>query len=377
MPRTAAAMDAESSWFIRLMSVLLLCIAAPVWPILPVASQVVPASFSFGDSLGDPGNNNYIDSLSKANYPHNGIDFPAGPTGRFTNGRTIVDIVGEFLGLKNYLPPYMAPSTTGTAILNGVNYASGAAGILDSSGYAFIERISMNQQVAQFANTSAQIMQLLGPEAGANHIANSLFAVNMGSNDFLNNYFAPFSPIGNLSAEAVNSLILSTLEQQLTRLYSLGARKFVIASVGPLGCIPYRLTFTFAENGECDQKMNLQIQSFNAGLEGLLNQLNSQLSGSVFVYANAYDKFFELIQNPTEFGFTVSNVACCGAGGEYRGALSCSPLVNMCNDRGDYVFWDPYHPSDKANVVLATTFYYGDTNYVRPMNVAQLAAMQI
>jgi hypothetical protein len=74
----------------------------------------------------------------------------------------------------------------------------------------------MNQQVAQFANTSAQIMQLLGPEAGANHIANSLFAVNMGSNDFLNNYFAPFSPIGNLSAEAVNSLILSTLEQQLT-----------------------------------------------------------------------------------------------------------------------------------------------------------------
>jgi phospholipase/lecithinase/hemolysin len=86
------------------------------------------------------------------------------------------------------------------------------------------------------------------------------------------------------------------------RLYSLGARKFVIASVGPLGCIPYRLTFTFAENGECDQNMNLQIQSFNAGLEGLVNQLNSQLSGSLFVYANAYDKFFEMIQNPTEFG---------------------------------------------------------------------------
>jgi phospholipase/lecithinase/hemolysin len=82
----------------------------------------------------------------------------------------------------------------------------------------------------------------------------------------------------------------------------MGARKFVIASVGPLGCIPYRLTFTLAENGECDQNVNLQIQSFNAGLEGLLNQLNSQLSGSLFVYANAYDKFFEMIQNPTEFG---------------------------------------------------------------------------
>jgi hypothetical protein len=100
--RTAAAMDAESSLFIRLISVLLLCIAAQVWPIVPVASQAVPASFSFGDSLGDPGNNNYIDSLSKANYPHNGVDFPAGPTGRFTNGRTIVDIVGNTF--RTHLP---------------------------------------------------------------------------------------------------------------------------------------------------------------------------------------------------------------------------------------------------------------------------------
>ncbi len=76
-------------------------------------------------------------------------------------------------------------------------------------------------------------------------------------------------------------------------------------------------------------------------------------------------------------GFTTSDVACCGAGGEYRGALSCTPLVSMCDDRANYVFWDPYHPSDKANVLLATTFYYGDTNYVRPMNIAQLAAMQV
>jgi hypothetical protein len=49
----------------------------------------------------------------------------------------------------------------------------------------------------------------------------------------------------------------------------------------------------------------------------------------------------------------------------------------MCDDRADYVFWDPYHPSDKANVVLATTFYYGDANYVRPMNIGQLAAIQV
>lgn len=57
-------------------------------------SVLQPANFVFGDSLVDVGNNNYIASLSKANYVPFGIDFGR-PTGRFTNGRTIVDIIGK------------------------------------------------------------------------------------------------------------------------------------------------------------------------------------------------------------------------------------------------------------------------------------------
>ena len=57
-------------------------------------SKEPPANFVFGDSLVDVGNNNYIASLSKANYVPFGIDFGR-PTGRFTNGRTIVDIIGK------------------------------------------------------------------------------------------------------------------------------------------------------------------------------------------------------------------------------------------------------------------------------------------
>jgi len=56
------------------------------------------ASFIFGDSLVDAGNNNYLSTLSKANIAPNGIDFkPSGgnPTGRYTNGRTIGDIIGN------------------------------------------------------------------------------------------------------------------------------------------------------------------------------------------------------------------------------------------------------------------------------------------
>ena len=59
-----------------------------------------PANFVFGDSLVDVGNNNYIVSLSKANFVPNGIDFGK-PTGRYTNGRTIVDILGA-VSVLNY-----------------------------------------------------------------------------------------------------------------------------------------------------------------------------------------------------------------------------------------------------------------------------------
>lgn len=61
------------------------------------ADDVYGASFIFGDSLVDAGNNNYISTLSKADIKPNGIDFKASggePTGRYTNGRTIGDIIG-------------------------------------------------------------------------------------------------------------------------------------------------------------------------------------------------------------------------------------------------------------------------------------------
>lgn len=57
-------------------------------------SALVPAMFIFGDSLIDNGNNNNLASLAKANYFPYGIDFNGGPTGRFSNGLTMVDVIG-------------------------------------------------------------------------------------------------------------------------------------------------------------------------------------------------------------------------------------------------------------------------------------------
>lgn len=67
------------------------------------SAQQVPCYFIFGDSLVDNGNNNQLTSLARADYLPYGIDFnPPGPTGRFSNGKSTVDVIGEF-SLSGYL----------------------------------------------------------------------------------------------------------------------------------------------------------------------------------------------------------------------------------------------------------------------------------
>lgn len=64
------------------------------------SSAVAPGqvTYIFGDSMADVGNNNFFpQSLAKANYPWYGIDSSTKqPTGRFTNGRTIGDVMCKF-----------------------------------------------------------------------------------------------------------------------------------------------------------------------------------------------------------------------------------------------------------------------------------------
>ena len=63
-----------------------------------------PAFFILGDSLVDVGNNNYITTIARANILPFGIDFPSGPTGRFCNGKLLIDFVGMIVKLKSPSP---------------------------------------------------------------------------------------------------------------------------------------------------------------------------------------------------------------------------------------------------------------------------------
>jgi len=56
----------------------------------------VPAILVFGDSIVDPGNNNCIKTMMKANFRPYGRDFEGGnPTARFNNSRIASDLFGN------------------------------------------------------------------------------------------------------------------------------------------------------------------------------------------------------------------------------------------------------------------------------------------
>lgn len=341
-------------------------------------AENIPANFVFGDSLVDVGNNNYIASLSKANYVPNGIDF-GNPTGRYTNGRTIVDIIGQELGLNNFTPPYLAPTTAGDEVLQGVNYASGGGGILNYTGKIFGGRINLDAQMDNFANTRQDVISKIGSQAAMKLLENALFSVTIGSNDFINNYLTPvLSKLEQklVTPESFVGALISRFRIQLTRLYDLGARKIIVANVGPIGCIPYQREINPSAGDSCVAFPNQLAEMYNSQLRGLVTELNTNLQGSKFIYADVYHIVGDIIQNYQSYGFENANSACCYVAGRYGGLIPCGPPSKVCAERSKYVFWDPYHPSDAANSIIAKRLLDGDSTVIWPMNVRQLMKSQ-
>ncbi|KAL8482434.1 hypothetical protein ACS0TY_027952 [Phlomoides rotata] len=336
----------------------------------------VPCFFIFGDSLVDNGNNNDILTLARADYSPYGVDFPQGATGRFTNGRTFVDILAQLLGFPNYIPPYAR--ARGRALLQGANFASGASGIRDETGNNLGDHMSMNQQVETFARYLQQMRKYLKGEAN-NTLSKCIYYSGLGSNDYLNNYFMRdyYSTGSQYTPRAYAASLIQDYTKQLTELYNLGARKIIVTGVGQIGCIPYQLARLDGNNGSrCNEEINSAISLFNSGLKGLVNRFNKgQLPGSRFVYLDSFESSQDLVLNARTYGFEVADEGCCGVG-KNNGQITCLPLQTPCDDRRKYVFWDAFHPTETANILLAKKAYTSKSkSYAYPINIQQLAML--
>ncbi|KAK9132324.1 hypothetical protein Scep_011852 [Stephania cephalantha] len=354
---------------------LVLCLVL-VWLVVSGGAQQVPCYFIFGDSLVDNGNNNGIASLARANYLPYGIDFPGGPTGRFSNGLTTVDVIAQQLGFRNYIPPYA--NARGRTLLGGVNFASAAAGIRDETGQQLGARISFNGQLRNYQNAVSQIVNILGSEnAAADYLSKCIYTVGMGSNDYLNNYFMPlvYSSSRQYTPEQFADVLVQQYSQQLRTLYNYGARKVALIGVGQIGCSPNSIA-QFSPNGtQCVERINSANRMFNDRVRALVDNFNNNLPGASFIYINAYGIASDILRSPSSYGLTVTNRGCCGVG-RNNGQITCLPLQTPCSNRDQYFFWDAFHPSSAANIIIGRRSYNAQSSAdAYPIDIRRLAQL--
>ncbi|CAN1836882.1 GDSL esterase/lipase APG [Linum perenne] len=304
------------------------------WPHVHAQDALVPGLIIFGDSAVDVGNNDYLPTLFKANYPPYGRDFVTHqPTGRFCNGKLATDITGETLGFKTYPPAYLSPDAMGSNLLTGANFASAASGF-DEKAASLNHAITLPQQLELFKEYKGKLAKAAGANRSATIISDSLYILSAGSSDFLQNYY-------------VNPLLNKGL-------YNLGGRKLGVTSLPPLGCLPAaRTIFGYHEQG-CVSNINTEVQQFNKKVTSAAASLQKQLPGMKIVIFDIFKPLYDLVKKPSDFGFAEARRGCCGTGTVETTVLLCNPKSpGTCPNATQYVFWDSVHPSEAANQVLA------------------------
>ncbi|KAG8088645.1 hypothetical protein GUJ93_ZPchr0010g11040 [Zizania palustris] len=352
-----------------LMTVMMMAAAAVT------AAESARAFFVFGDSLVDNGNNNYLLTSARADSPPYGIDYPTHrPTGRFSNGLNIPDIISEQLGAEATLP-YLSPELRGTKLLVGANFASAGVGILNDTGIQFVNIVRIRQQLRYFDEYQGKLRALVG-EAQAWRVVNgALYLITLGGNDFVNNYYlVPFSLRSRqFSLPDFVRYLISEYKKILQRLYEMGARRVLVTGTGPLGCAPAERAM-HSRNGECAPDLMRASDLFNPQLSRVLDELNDRYGAGTFIAANAFRVHMDFISNPAAFGFSTAKEACCGQGPE-NGLGLCTAISNLCADRNKYVFWDAYHPTERANRIIVSQFMIGSLDYVSPLNLSSALEM--
>ncbi|GJN14946.1 hypothetical protein PR202_gb01825 [Eleusine coracana subsp. coracana] len=340
------------------------------------AAPQVPCYFVFGDSLVDSGNNNVIVSLARANYPPYGIDFAGGPTGRFSNGLTTVDVISKLLGFNDFIPPFAGATTA--QLLTGVNFASAAAGIRGETGQQLGGRISFSGQIENYKATVQALVTMLGGEvAAAAHLRRCIFTVGMGSNDYLNNYFMPafYNTGSRYTPQQYAEVLAAQYARLLQVLYRYGARKVALMGVGQVGCSPNELAQLSGNGVTCVDRINAAIRGFNQRLAALVDQFNAALPGAHFTYVNVYGMFEDIMRDPGAHGLKVTNRGCCGVG-RNNGQVTCLPFQLPCANRHEYLFWDAFHPTEAANILVGQRIYSAKMKSdVHPVDIRTLARL--
>ncbi|KAF7850084.1 hypothetical protein BT93_L5869 [Corymbia citriodora subsp. variegata] len=301
------------------------------------------ASFVFGDSFVDSGHNDCLLTLSGTVSTPYGIDFKQSGvqlTGRFTNGLTIVDMVGQALGEESFAPPFLAPNSQEHATI--FRYCK--------CFHKKMDLLRRNDVATRSSNSNIKTTRI---PLNSTSIQHSQLHSCGSCNDII--YYAP-PPVPYLSAQMLpptmyQSFMISNLTLQLRMLCEMGGRKSVVVGIRPVGCIPFvRALNLFFPGGSCVVQVNQFIQGYNKKLKELLDELTKKE-----------------IMKPW---FENANAPCCGG---FFPPFDCyNATLAMCGDQSKYVSWDAHHLTEAANVAVAQELLDGNQTRSYPINIPRL-----
>ncbi|KAL9346577.1 hypothetical protein Peur_061430 [Populus x canadensis] len=311
-----------------------------------------PAVIVFGDSTVDPGNNNYVKTVFKANFAPYGKDFANHvPTGRFSNGRLTPDFIASYIGIKESIPPYLDPTLSFKELMTGVSFASAGSGF-DPLTPRVSNVIGIPKQLENFKEYKKRLESAIGTKKTENLINKALFIVSAGTNDFVINYFT--LPIRRkiYSVSDYQQFILQKATQFLQDLFEQGARRILFSSLPPMGCLPVVITMfskhAISERGCLDNYSSVG-QQFNQLLQNELNLMQFRLANhGVRIYlTDSYIALTDMVQGHGRSAFDEVSRGCCETG-YLETAILCNPKSFLCPDASKYVFWDSIHPTEQV-----------------------------
>ncbi|KAL2317413.1 hypothetical protein Fmac_031289 [Flemingia macrophylla] len=258
----------------------------------------------FGDSLVDTGNNNYIQTHSRADHAPYGKDFPGHvPTGRFSNGKLFTDFLASQLNLKDIVPPYLDPNLSPEELLTGVSFASGGSGIDELTSTISLS-IPLSKQVENFKAYVLKLNQIVGENQTQQILRDALVVFCAGQNDLIVNFY-DLSGRRLMFGDNISKYedyLLDKLQIFIEDLYHHGCRNFGVAGIGSIGCMPSQITAMLESNGQCVMDENNDCMQYNQKLMQRLPQIQNMLPASRLVYVDMYTPLLNLINNPEKYG---------------------------------------------------------------------------
>ncbi|XP_024023935.1 GDSL esterase/lipase At3g26430 [Morus notabilis] len=326
-----------------------------------------PAIFNFGDSNSDTGG--LSAAFGQAPSP-NGETYFHTPSGRFSDGRLVIDFIAESLGLP-YLSAFL--DSLGSNFSHGANFATAGSTIrpqnttISQSGYS---PISLDVQFVQFSDFQrrSQKIRKQGGLFGTflpkeEDFSRALYTFDIGQNDLTAGYKL------NLSTEQVKAYVPDVLSQftnVMKGVYGQGGRSFWVHNTGPVGCLPYILdryliTAAQVDKHGCANPFNDVAQYFNRRLKEAVAQLRKELPLAAITYVDVYSVKYTLISQAKKYGFEDPLVACCGHGGKYNynRYIKCGSkkkvngreiiIAKSCGNPTVKINWDGVHFTEAAN----------------------------